>query len=361
LIRVCALVPYPPDTTPSQRFRLEQWAPDLDAAGIHVDLVPFADDALMNLLHKPGRRIAKALSGAAAFWRRLRRMALLPGYDAVVIHRTVCLAGPAVLERVIARLGRPVVFDFDDAIYLLHTTAANRAIGWLKFPGKTATLCRISSHVVVANAELAAYARRYNPRVSIVPSSVDTDRYRPLQRAAAQGPLVIGWTGSSTSQAYIEMFGPVLRELLSRRPVALHVHSDREPVMPGIPFVWHKWSPDNEVDVLSRFDIGIMPMPDDAWARGKSAMKALLYMAMGIPVVCSSVGTNREVVRHGENGLLAATAEEWLTGLEMLIDDAALRKRLGAAGRSTVVERYSRRHCAGLFADVVREAVGSLR
>lgn len=354
------MVPYPPGVTPSQRFRIEQWRPYLEQQGITLDLHPFADANLMALLHRPGKLAAKAIALGAAFLRRSIELTTLHRYDAVLIHRAACIAGPAVLERAIALTGKPVIFDFDDAIYLLHTTAANRFFGWLKFPGKTAGICRKSAHVVVGNSYLADYARQHNPRVTIIPSSVDTDRYRPSNKLGRRGPIVVGWMGSSTSQTHLEAFAPVLRDLCAR-DVVLRVVSDREPELPGVRFEWRRWSAETEVAELADFDIGIMPMPDDKWARGKCAMKALLYMAVGVPVVCSAVGTNREVIRHGENGLLAASPEEWLNQLDSIIGDPAERERLGSAGRQTVEEGYSMSRCAAKFAAVVEEAVEGRR
>jgi glycosyltransferase involved in cell wall biosynthesis len=359
-LKLLALVPYPADLSPSQRFRIEQWAPELAAAGIDVALRPFASAPLMEVQHRPGRALAKAGQGLAAALRRLRGLAEVRAHDAVLIHRAAFLMGPALLERLVAWMGRPVIFDFDDAIYLLHTTEANRALGWLKFPGKTAALCRLSRQVVVANDELAAYARPLNPRVTVVPSSVDTDRFQPDPQPPGSR-LRLGWTGSSTSLTHLEAFAPTLRELVERHPIELHVHADREPRLGGVPFEWHPWTPEGEREVLSRFEVGIMPMPDDPWARGKSAMKALLYMAMGIPALCSAVGANRVVVDHGRNGLLAGTPAEWHEQLGALVASPDLRQRLGAAGRRTVEERYSKRHCAALFAQVVRAAVAGER
>jgi glycosyltransferase involved in cell wall biosynthesis len=148
-----------------------------------------------------------------------------------------------------------------------------------------------------------------------------------------------------------------LRDLTVRRNVELRVISDREPVLDGIDYVWRRWSAKSEVDDLSHFDIGIMPIPDDEWSRGKCAAKALQYMGMGIPAVCSAVGANCEVIQHGENGLLATSQQEWIANLESLIDNAALRERLGREGRRTVEERYSMKSCAELFAKVVRAVV----
>lgn len=358
MVSLLALLPYPVGTTPSQRFRIEQWEPMLVKHGIQTTLVPFVDPPFMEILHRPGHRLDKALLGVAALSRRFAALGRSSQFEVILIHRAAALFGPAFIERLLARTGARIVFDFDDAIWLLHTTAANRWLGWLKTPGKTATLCRLCHAVVVANSGLADYARRYNPEVTVIPSSVDTDMFRPAARARAPGPIRVGWTGSSTSLTYLEMFAPTLRELVLRHRIELHVHSDRVPELADIPLVWHRWSADSEVEELSRFDVGIMPMPENEWARGKSAMKALLYMAMGIPAVCSPVGTNLKVIRHEENGLLARTTEEWLEAVGRLAEDAGLRARLGRAGRETVEQGYSKQHCAALFAGVVREVLG---
>jgi glycosyltransferase involved in cell wall biosynthesis len=152
----------------------------------------------------------------------------------------------------------------------------------------------------------------------------------------------------------------VLKTLLAQRPVELRVLSTREPVLPGVPAVFRRWTPANEIEEIGAFDIGIKPMPDDPWARGKCPMKELQYLALGVPAVCSDVGTAGEVVRSGENGFLARTADEWIAALLRLADDPALRGRLGEAGRRTVVERYSAPASAGAFASALRAAVEGL-
>jgi glycosyltransferase involved in cell wall biosynthesis len=355
-ISVCALVPYPARTSPSQRFRIEQWMPYLKSKGIEVDLVPFADDDLMAMLHKPGHQTAKAVANLSRFLGRFGDAIRTRRYDAVLIHRAACIAGPATIERLIVALGRPVIYDFDDAIFKLHTTDANRRFGWLKFPGKTRAICRLSDHVVVGNSYLAEYALKHNSRVSVIPTSIDTDLYRP-EKKKSNGRVVVGWTGSSTSQTHLEMFASTIGQLLARREVELRVISDREPVLPGIEYAWHPWSPETEVEDLSDLDIGIMPIPDDEWARGKCALKALQYMAMGVPAICSPVGANNELIQHGDNGFLAATTEDWISCFEALVDDPRLRRRLGSNARATVERRYSMNRCAELFARVVTDTV----
>lgn len=358
-LSVCALVPYPTNFAPSQRYRLEQWLPALNEQEIRVELFPFVDKEMMQILHNPASATIKAGHFFNAFARRCAAMFQARHYDAVLIHRAACIAGPAWVERFVTLFNRPIIFDFDDAIFHLHTTAANRYFGWLKFPGKTASICRLSSHVVVGNSYLAEYARQYNENVTVIPSSVDTNAYQFTPKKESCGPVIVGWTGSSTSQTYLESFAPQLRDLVVQREVEIHVISDRKPELPGVPVVWHRWSPETEISDLARFDIGIMPMPDDQWSRGKCSMKALLYMAMGIPTICSAVGMNREVIQHGENGLLASTNQEWITCLTDLIDNAALRQRLGAVGRRTIESHYSMQHCAAQFAKVIRETVAA--
>lgn len=356
-ISLCGFVPYALQTTPSQRFRIEQWAPYLSAEGIDVQLVPFASESVMDCLRQPGRVLGKAVALINAFACSVIRSLSSRRCDIVLIHRAISIAGPAVQERLLAFLDCPMIYDFDDAVWLLHTSSNNRRFGWLKFPAKTATICRLSKHVIVGNCFLEDYARQYNDRVTVIPSSVETAQFRPIRKAKLGRRVVVGWTGSSTSQTHLEMFAPMLRQLCSRPDVELRVHSDRRPDLPDVPLVWRPWQPNTEVEELAAFDIGIMPMPDDPWARGKCAMKALLYMAMGIPAVCSAVGTNCEVIHHGQNGLLARTQDEWLDCLTTLIENADLRDQLGSAGRRTVEEHYSARRCAARFADVVREVV----
>ena len=357
-LSLCALVPYALDTVPGQRYRIEQWQPYLEQEGIRVDFFPFADEALSALLHKPGRIVAKTKAMTAAFARRALHGLQVRKYDAVLVHRTACLAGPAIFERLVALSGKPVIYDFDDAIFLLHTSEANRRFGWLKFPGKTAAICRLSSHVVVGNSFLADYARPYNPRVTVISPSVDTDVYRLARKNDSRSRVVVGWTGSSTSQTHLEMFAPVLQKFVERRDVEIRVISDREPRLPGVPYVWRRWSAETETADLGDIDIGLMPMPDDQWSRGKCSMKALQYMALGIPPLCSAIGANCEVIEHGKNGFLATTPEDWVHCFEALADDPALRIRMGEQARKTVEDRYSMRRCAELFAGVVRDVVG---
>lgn len=355
-ISLCALTLYPPNTVPGQRYRIEQWQPYLKKQGIEVDYYWFADEKLTKTIPQSGKVLAKIGGFTSAFFRRFSHLLKLKKYDAILIYRAAAIVGPAFIERLIKLSGRPVIYDFDDAIFLAHTSETNKLFSWAKFAGKTASICRLSDSVTVGNNWLADYARQNNENITIIPSSVDTNIYQPKTKMPRE-KVVIGWTGSSTSQTHLEMFAPLLREICEKFPVEIHVHSDRSPELPDIPFVWHKWSPENEVEVISNFDIGIMPMPEDEWSLGKCSMKALLYMSLAVPTVCSDIGMNREVICHGENGFLAGTNEDWLKSIGDLVNDADLRKKIGNEARKTVEENYSMLKCAQLFAEVVQKTV----
>lgn len=357
-IRVCAFTLYPYDKVPHLRFRIEQWEPYLESEGIAVDYFPFADNALVNVLHK-GRRLASKLKNLSfAYFRRFKHLFISSKYDLVLIHRASMIGGPAIIERLLYLMKRPIIFDFDDAIFLTNTSNENKLFGWAKFAGKTKTICRLSSVVTTGNAWLAKYASLYNENTYVVPTSIDTNFYKPISKNEAKGKrTVVGWTGSSTSQYHLEEFEPVLQKLLKARDVEIRIISNREPAFTNLPYVWKEWTAETEVKEISEIDIGIMPNPDDEWSKGKCALKALQYMSIGAPAVCSDIGANREVINHGKNGFLAKTTEDWLKYLKVLIDDAEKRRILGKAARESVVNNYSAEKCAKLFANAIRKTL----
>lgn len=355
-VSICALVPEMYDTAPSQRYRIEQWEPFLKQKNINIDYYSFSDENLRKIIYQQGQISTKIKELLKANIRRTQQILKAKSYDVVFLHRAASMVGPAWLERLLKLMNRPIIYDFDDAIFIPHTSDANKLFSWAKFAGKTSAICRLSSAITVGNEWLAEYALQFNKNVTVIPSSVNTDVYVPIIKKTSE-KVVIGWTGSSTSQTHLEMFASLLKKAVEKYPVEIHIHSDREPNLKDIPFVWHKWSPENEVEIISKFDIGIMPLPEDEWSKGKCSMKALLYMSLGIPAVCSDIGANREVIKNGENGFLAGSVEEWLEKLGKLVSDEKLRLDMGQLARETIVEKYSMKVCAELFADVVFNTV----
>jgi glycosyltransferase involved in cell wall biosynthesis len=353
-LRVLAVVPSQYDTSPGQRFRMEQWAPALASDGIEIEFAPFEDARLHHVLYQPGHVAKKASAVAAAFWRRKNLLRRIQEFDVVYVFREAALLGPAVFERVIARSGVPLLFDFDDAVFEPYKSPTNGYLSLLKCPGKTAVTCRRSRHVLAGNEYLAAYARQFNTSVTIVPTTIDTERYCSTPYRSGD-PIVIGWSGSHSTVMHLRTIERALKRLAGRRPFRLRVIGASY-ALEGIRVESLPWRADSEIDDLRAIDIGLMPLPDDRWSRGKCGLKALQYMAIGIPTVCSPVGVNTTIVQHGENGLLAATDDQWVESLERLIDDASMRERLGRAGRLTVERRFS----AAVQVPVVRDVLRSI-
>lgn len=356
MVSVLALVPKPFGISPGQRFRLEQWAPLLRSRhGISIDFSPFESPALTEVLYQHGRRATKAALMLQDAFRRREALATAAGYDAVVIYREVSLLGPAVYERLLARGRIPIIFDFDDAIWIAGAGTVNGAFSRLRFPGKTATICRLASAVVVGNQYLAEYARRHSQHVHVVPTTVDLNLF-PLQpHLPYEDPFTIVWSGSLSTLPQLETARSALERLGRRRRTVLRVICSRPPPweIDGVTTEFVPWSAEGEAATLGRAHAGIMPLPDNQFTRGKCGAKALLCMAVGVPVVISPVGVNAEIIESGRNGLLARTADEWVAALDSLASSPALRERLGLAGRITVQERYSADIGAAKFAQVV--------
>lgn len=339
-MRVLAIVPHVYDTSPSQRFRIEQWEPLLRERGVEIDYSPFADEELNRMLHRPGQALQKVKLIGQAMRRRAATMMRLGEYDAVYVMREAAVLGPPLFERWMRRAGVPVIFDFDDAVFVPYVSPSNGYLSYLKFPGKTRTICRLATHVMAGNPYLADYARQANPNVTIIPTTIDTEKYRVAERPA-NDPPAIGWSGSFSTVQHLDTLRAALRRLAERERFRLRVIGTPQYELPGVEVEALPWRAATEVADLGAIEIGIMPLPDDQWSKGKCGLKALQYMALGVPTICSPVGVNTEIIRDGENGLLAASDEEWIEKLGLLLRSPELRRRLGQAGRATVEESYS--------------------
>jgi glycosyltransferase involved in cell wall biosynthesis len=343
-IRILALSPIPEEGA-GCRFRIAQFIPYLESVGIDVTLRSLFTPEFFRLVYKPGHYARKVLTFAWLTLKRLDSLRDASQFDIVFIYREMFPLGPALVERLLAMRRPPaVVFDFDDAIFLPSVSDANRLIAALKLPGKVASIIRHSDHVIAGNEYLATYARRFNDAVTTIPTCVDTHRFAPAANGAARGAAlpVVGWIGSPTTAGYIHALIPILERVNQRHPFVLRVSGTGEPMNgAGLAIENVPWSLDREVALFNTCDVGVYPLTDDEWSKGKCGFKAIEFMACGVPVVAAAVGVNREIVQDGVNGFLAATPDEWVEKLGRLLADPDLRRRFAAAGRRTVEERYS--------------------
>jgi glycosyltransferase involved in cell wall biosynthesis len=347
-IRVLALSPIPEEGA-GCRFRIAQFMPYLKSVGIEVTLNSLFTPEFFRLVYKPGHYLRKAVSFAGLSLKRLDALRDARDFDLILIYREMFPIGPALVERLITARGRPpVVFDFDDAIFLPSVSDANRLILALKQPQKVASIIRYSDHVITGNEYLADYARRFNSAVTMIPTCVDTNRFAPAsaagrpERADPAREPVVGWIGSPTTASYIRGLAGVLRRVHERHPFVLRVSGAGEALeIPGVSVENRTWALADEVELFNTCDVGVYPLADDEWSKGKCGFKAIEFMACGVPVVAAAVGVNREIVQDGVNGYLASTPDEWVDKLARLLADPELRRRFAAAGRRTVEERFS--------------------
>jgi glycosyltransferase involved in cell wall biosynthesis len=354
--KIFFLVPYPVGESPSQRFRFEHYFSLLEKQGFSYKVQSFLDSGNWQVFFNPGKPLHKAAALLKGFARRWVALLQALRYDFIFIHRETTPVGPPLMEWLLAKvLRRKIIYDFDDAIWLTDRKAEHLLLRALKWRSKVGLICKLAYKVSCGNKYLASYASTFNDRVYYMPTVVDTDRWHnPAIYAAAPGKpagtTVIGWTGSHSTLKYLNDIVPVLQQLESHYPqVRILVIADRRPDFKLSSLQFIPWSKTTEVADLMKIDIGIMPLPDDEWAKGKCGFKALQYMALGIPAVVSPVGVNTEVVDHGHNGFLASTQAAWFDTLEKLVLDQALVKQAGANSRRKIVDAYSVSSTASSF------------
>ncbi len=336
-----------PDEVASSRTRVFAYVPHLERAGIRAEVLvwntaDFVARTQRGRVSPLGhlRRAAHNIRVALRLARRAR------GSDAVFIQKVVL---PAWYLRLLRRRSGRVVFDYDDALYALAPgdDRGLRAIIRRRRISRFTACLAASDLVVLENAPNREFTQRYCPQTLTITGPIDTERYRPATVEWRGDTVVLGWIGSPSTTGYLRLIEPALTELARRgRAIAVHLIGAGPWDLPGVPVRHVPWSLEHEVEALATFDIGLMPLTDDPWSRGKGGYKILQYMAMGLPTVASPVGVNADIVRDGVTGVLARDVDGWVRALDMLVTDALARRRMGAAARAEVVAGYSLDHYA---------------
>jgi glycosyltransferase involved in cell wall biosynthesis len=357
------LCPFPVGVAAGQRLKYEQYFDDWRSAGWDITVSPYLDMAAWNVAYVPGRYPAKALGLLKGHLRRLRDLFRIARFDLVYIHMWVTPLGTSVFERLTRRLAKRIVFDIEDNVLvgqnLDKRDNPNHLMTFLKGPGKARFLIRTADHVVTSSPFLNDTSLGLNAKraCTYISSSVDTDRFLPVNPYAGTHGVTIGWTGTHSSKAMLDLLRPVFVELARRLPFKLKVISNFDYALPGVDLEVVRWTAEREVADLQTFDIGVYPLATEEWVLGKSGLKAIQYMAFGLPTVATKAGTTPMLIRNGENGLLVTSEEEWLAALETLIRDPELRRRLGTAARRDAVARYSLHAIAAEYRRVLEGAM----
>ena len=341
--RVLILVAHRPNRSPSQRYRFEQYLPYLQQHGFEFTWSPLLSEKDDAIFYGKGGTLKKVSILLKGHLQRRKDVSRFKDFDIIFIQREASFFGTSQFEMLASKSGKKVIFDFDDAIWMADTSPGNKKWEWVKDPKKFNANVSYANVVIAGNAYLAEKAKEFaKGEVHIIPTTVDTSIHISKPELRTKEKITIGWSGSFSTIKHFEEVVPVLRELNKKYPGKLQFkvlgdanYTNQELGIKGI-----AWNAETEVNELNSFDIGLMPLPNDEWAKGKCGLKALTYMSCEIPVVMSGVGVNTEIAENG-CAMIANTKEEWMNALEELINDKTKREGLGKKGRERVEQKYS--------------------
>jgi glycosyltransferase involved in cell wall biosynthesis len=363
---------------PASRFRVSQYLPYLRKAGIRYKVCRskpgkyFHVTARFNRMAKKYPRFTQLWYLAGNIWMTYNRMSESflegPRYDACFLQRELVPNSNMFVEMFVLSCFNKVIFDFDDSIFMLPSWASAEKGGRenTEMETKINYLISRSSQVIVSNEFLRGRVASLNPHVCVLPTPVDTTYYRPVERGRnGNSPISIGWVGTSGNLFYLKQIMGVFERLWEEKfnfklLIICNVPDQDYGVDMSRDYIeFRKWKLRDEVKNFDAIDIGIMPLTDDDWTRGKAGFKILQYMASGIPVIASPVGVNSDIVRHGKNGFLAQTEEEWVGALKELIENKKLREIMGRQGRIHAENYYSLKVIAPEFITIIEKQLKS--
>ncbi|WP_232530376.1 glycosyltransferase family 4 protein [Pacificitalea manganoxidans] len=347
----------------SSRYRVFQYLPHLEAQGVRADVQSFMDEPMYQLSLAPGRTGSKIAATLKATFRRLWALRRWRQYDAIYLQRELLPFGPPLVEAALKKRGAVLFFDYDDALFIKKASRYTRLATALRSADKTRDLFRLVHCVVAGNDWLRDVAREAGAERSITLEVAEDTRRIPMHAPHSNDARVtIGWLGSPSTVKYLRVIEPVLQRLAQRYPrVRWEIMGGSDFKMEGVDWQLNDWSLDREVAALGRFDIGLMPLPPEDWAKGKSGGKARTYMAAGIVPVVSAIGYNLELIRHAETGFLCTTPQDWETHLVRVIEDADLRQRIASSARAEVEQRFDPAVIAAQMAEMLKDVVDDVK
>lgn len=363
--RMLVLCPYPEGVAAGQRLKFEQYYPEWRRDGWEITVSPYMGMKLWSVLWQHGRLGKKVFEVLRGLPRRFRDLFRIRRFDLVYCHMYVTPLGTPLFEWLTRTLARKLVYDVEDNVLVGQQLEPgqnpNPLVGLLRGRRKMEYLIRKADHVITSSPSLNETCLEMNEKraCTYISSSVDTDRFIPVNEYKNGGPVTIGWTGTFSTRPFLDLLRPVFEELAKRRVFRLRVIGNFDYELPGIDLEVVRWTAEREVEDLQAIDVGVYPLPVDGWVTGKSGLKAIQYMAFALPCVATNVGTTPRIIRNRENGLLVRTPEEWLSALEELIDNPALRRQLGQQARQDAVEKYSTKAVAAEYRGVLASVMES--
>ena len=343
MTQVLILCAHRPKRSPSQRYRFEQYLPFLEKQGYNFTFSYLLNEKDDLAFYAKGNFISKVFILFKSLLIRIKDCFRFKKFDIVFIQREASFLGTSFFEKRARKSGAYVIFDFDDSIWLADTSPGNKKWEFIKKPEKFFKAISYANCVIAGNDYLAEKALSFNKNTIVIPTTIDTNFHLPKPELRNKEIITIGWSGSISTVKHFEELTPVLLKIKERykEKVKFKLLGDKNYSNTLLEVEGVAWTEATEVNELNTFDIGIMPLPDDAWANGKCGLKALSYMACEVTAVVSAVGVNKEIITNGKNGFLANSKKEWFENLCLLIENKDLRIEIGKAGRNTVIEKYS--------------------
>lgn len=352
--RLLLLCPHPVGVAPGQRLKYEQYFGHFCENGYEVTVSPFMTNRLWEIVYKKGRYSEKIFWTLAGYLIRARDLLRLPFYDGAYVCLWVTPFGSSFFERFARLLSKRLIYDIDDLVFLGKSSDANWFVSMLKGRSKIHYLMKSADHVITCTPYLDDYVRKFNSRTTDISSTIDTETYRPRPAHDNSKRLILGWSGSHSTARYLMLLKDVLMDLKRTLDFELLVIGSQDLDLGELKFRAIPWRLATEVADLQQIDIGLYPLPNDDWVHGKSGLKALQYMALGIPTVATAVGANFRVIEDGVSGYLVRDEAQWAEKIALLAKDPSLRDRIGGAARNRVVERFSVSANRGAYLKVLR-------
>jgi glycosyltransferase involved in cell wall biosynthesis len=340
--KMLVVCPHPENIAPGQRLKYEQYFDDWRKNGFDVEVSSFFSNRMQQILYSNGNIPEKIYWVIRGYLKRIGELFKIHQYDLVYIFLWVTPFGFPVMEKLFVNRNPRVVYDIDDAIFMKSKSLVNKSVDFIRGRGKPFFMMKNAEQVITCTPFLTEVAKKYNSNVTDISSTINTHTYQPINNYKNDHKLILGWSGSHSTSQFLYLLKDVLLELHKRKPFKLIVMGDANFKIDGLDMEAKGWTAETEIPTLQQFDIGIYPLPlDSDWVLGKSGLKALQYMAVGTPVVATAIGANYRIIQNGATGFLVKTLEEWVSKLELLMDQPEIRKNIGIAGRKNVVDNYS--------------------
>ena len=355
--KILVICPFPQGVAAGQRLKYEQYFKNWELNNYQVEVDSFMDTELWEVVYSKGHLAKKIYGTLKGYIKRFSRLFTLREFDIVYIFMWVTPIGPSFFERLYRFISKNIIYDLEDNVLVIKSNKLNPVMSFLRGSGKTSYLIKKSDHVITSSPFLNDQCLTINEAKSCtyISSSLDLDRYKVKNDYSNEDKVVIGWTGTFSSVTYLDSLREVFIELNERVNFRLRVIGNFEYDFPEIDLDLVYWSEKDEIKDLSGIDIGVYPLTEDDWVLGKSGLKALQYMAMGLPTVATDVGTTPKIISHMKNGwLVTNTKTDWVNALETLVKDSSLRKNLGSQARSHIEENYSTRVIENNYLKIIK-------